>query len=49
MGMARSEGALISPSVVHVDDVSIIDLIGEFVDEQADSLASFLEIRWALP
>ena len=44
IGMARSEGALSSPVVVHVDDVSIIDRLKSFVDEQAGALASFLEL-----
>ena len=47
IGMARSEGALTSPTVVHVDDVSIIDFLKNLVDEQADSLASFLELLGA--
>ena len=43
IGMARSEGALFSPSVVHVDDVSIIGFLKQFVDDQANALALFLD------
>ena len=35
IGIARSEGALSSPTVVHVDDISIIDFLKELVDDQA--------------
>ena len=44
IGIARSEGALSSPTVVHVDDVSIIDFLKSFVDEQAEALASLLDL-----
>ena len=44
VGMARSEGSLQSPSVVHVDDVSIIDGLKSVVDDQADALALFLDL-----
>ena len=44
IGMARSEGALSSPTVVHVDDISIIGRVKEFVDAQADALALFLDL-----
>ena len=43
MGIARSEGALTSPCVVHVDDISIIDFFKEIVDGQASALASLLK------
>ena len=44
IGIARSEGALVSPAVVHVDDVSIIDCVKGFVDEQAQMFASLLKL-----
>ena len=44
IGMARSEGALQSPTVVHVDDISIIDFLKSVVDDQADALALFLDL-----
>ena len=44
IGIARSEGALVSPTVVHVDDVSIIDRVKGFVDEQAHMFASLMEV-----
>ena len=42
MGMARSEGALTLPAVVHVDDVALIGASQFQVDSESASLTAFL-------
>ena len=43
VGMARSEGALTLPMPIHVDDMALIGRIKSMVDDEASSLARFLE------
>ena len=44
IGMARSEGALTLPTVIHVDDVALIGASQAQVDAESASLASFLAL-----
>ena len=44
IGMARSEGALTLPIVVHVDDMALIGTPAAKVDAEAGSLAKFLAL-----